>query len=75
MTKLLEPYKLGRFQAAAPTVAAALWPDVAPGILRLRLEGADGELVQVRMGMLVFHPEKMGNLTIESIEIAWNSLE
>lgn len=47
LTKLLEPYKLGRFQAAAPTVAAELWPDVAPGMLRLRLEGADGELVQV----------------------------
>ncbi|CAL1143006.1 unnamed protein product [Cladocopium goreaui] len=46
LTKLLEPYKLGRFQAAAPSPAAELWPEEG-GLLRLRLEGADGQLLQV----------------------------
>eukprot|EP00435_Cladocopium_sp_Y103_P031034 s978_g7.t2 len=47
LSKLLAPYKLGRFQAAPPSAAAQLWPDVDGATLRLRLERADGRLLQV----------------------------
>ena len=61
LAKLLQPYKLGRLQAATPSAAAELWPDVEGGLLRLRLEAADGELLQVMDGHGAFNPEKMGN--------------
>ena len=45
--KILAPYRIGRFQAAAPSMAAQMWPDVEAKMLQLRLEDADGTLLQV----------------------------
>lgn len=45
LAKILAPYKLGRLQPA-PSRAAQLWPDVDSTQLELRLESADGELLQ-----------------------------
>jgi len=45
--KILAPYRIGRFQAAAPSLAAQMWPDVEAKMLQLRLEDADGTLLQV----------------------------
>lgn len=47
LAKMLEPYRIGRFQAAEPSPAAGRWPDVEAASAQLRLEWADGSLIQV----------------------------
>ena len=48
LAKILAPYRIGRFQAAAPSMAAQMWPDVEAKMLQLRLEDADGTLLQAK---------------------------